>query len=155
MKCKVFNVEFDGIDKSGKDSIMRQIFSVAPNKYIAKARGLISQVAYSNLFRRGMQYDATRGYMDNTLFVLLEVDKDDWDIRCDLTNEHALNRMRSDVEGAVEWKSHSEAFRDAFEQLKQSYGDSSHFMRFNTSHQTPVSIIKAVVAHLEQLNTEE
>ena len=42
MKYRVFNVEFDGIDKSGKDSVMKQIFSYAPNKYIPKARGLLS-----------------------------------------------------------------------------------------------------------------
>lgn len=42
MKYKVFNVEFDGIDKCGKDSVMKQMFSVVPNKYIPKARGILS-----------------------------------------------------------------------------------------------------------------
>ena len=49
MKFKVFNVEFDGMDKAGKDSIMAQIFSAAPNKYISNARGLLTQVAYAKL----------------------------------------------------------------------------------------------------------
>ena len=39
---KVFNVEFDGMDKCGKDSIAKQIFAVDPNKYIINVRGIMS-----------------------------------------------------------------------------------------------------------------
>lgn len=153
MKYKVFNVEFDGIDKSGKDSIMHQIFSVAPNKYIPKARGLISQLAYTKIFNRDVEYVMTKGYLDNTLFVLLTVDKDDWDVRCDLSQEHEKNKNRTDVEGEIEWKSNSEAFEYAYQYLKAIYGDDSHFMMFNTSKMTPFMIIKEVVKRLEELNS--
>lgn len=154
MRYRVFNVEFDGIDKSGKDSIMHQIFAVAPNKYIPKARGLLSQVAYADLYKRDVEYLVTEGYIENTLFVLLEVDKEDWDVRCKLTGEHEKNKSRSDMEAAVVYESNSEAFSKAYELLynryKEEYAD--HFMRFNTSKQTPISIIKEVVARLEELN---
>jgi hypothetical protein len=152
MKYKVFNVEFDGIDKSGKDSIMKQIFSYAPNKYIPKARGLISQLAYTKIFNRDAEYDVSDGYLDNTLFVLLTVDEDDWNIRCDLSQEHEKNKNRSDVEAAIEWKSNSKAFEDAYKTLKSKYNDDRHFMKFNTSEITPVNIIKAVVQRLDELN---
>ena len=152
MKYKVFNIEFDGIDKSGKDSVMHQIFSYSPNKYIPKARGLISQLAYAKLFKRDAEYDVEKGYFDNTLFVLLTVDEDDWNVRCDLSHEHELNKARSDVEAAIKWKSSSEAFEHAYETLKKKYGDESHFMKFNTSEMTPIMIIKAVVKRLEELN---
>lgn len=152
MKYKVFNVEFDGIDKSGKDSIMHQIFSYSPNKYIPKARGLISQLAYTNIFKRDAEYLVSDGYLDNTLFVLLTVDEDDWNVRCDLSHEHELNKNRTDVEAAIEWKSNSEAFENAYEQLKNNYHDDRHFMKFNTSKMTPIMIIKEVVNRLEELN---
>lgn len=154
MKYRVFNVEFDGIDKSGKDSIMKQMFSVVPNKYIPKARGLISQIAYANLFKRDADYVVTKGYMDNTLFVLLTVDEEDWNIRCDLTGEHAKNKLRSDVEGEIIYKSNSEAFLKAYTDLIRLYGDERHFMIFNTSKMTPYQIITEVVARLEELNKE-
>lgn len=154
MKYRVFNVEFDGIDKSGKDSIMKQMFSVVPNKYIPKARGLISQIAYANLFKRDADYVVTKGYIDNTLFVLLTVDEEDWNIRCDLTGEHAKNKLRSDVEGEIIYKSNSEAFLKAYTDLIRLYGDERHFMIFNTSKMTPYQIITEVVARLEKLNKE-
>lgn len=152
MKYKVFNVEFDGIDKSGKDSIMRQIFSYAPNKYIPKARGLISQLAYTDIFGRDVKYDVSKGYLDNTLFVLLTVDEDDWNVRCDLSHEHEKNKFRNDVEKQIEWKSHSEAFERAYEKLKSEYPDKRHFMKFNTSKVTPIQIIREVVKRLDELN---
>ena len=152
MNYRVFNIEFDGIDKSGKDSVMKQVFSYAPNKYIPKARGLVSQLAYSKLFKRDAQYEVSRGYLDNTLFVLLTVDQDDWNVRCDLSHEHENNKMRSDVEAEIQWKSSSEAFEAAYEQLRAQYGDDMHFMKFNTSEVTPIKIIKAVAQRMEDLN---
>lgn len=149
---KVFNVEFDGIDKSGKDSIMHQIFAVAPNKYIPKARGLISQFAYADLYNRNIDYEVTKGYFDNTLFVLLTVDEDDWNCRCKLSGEHEKNKFRSDMEAAVEYESNSRVFEDAYDKLLNMYDDKSHFMKFNTSKTTPFQIITEVVNRLEELN---
>ena len=117
MKFKVFNVEFDGMDKAGKDSIMAQIFSAAPNKYISNARGLLSQVAYAKLYNRDWEYDFTDGYLDNTLFVYLTVDQADWKIRCDVTHEFEKNRFRSDMEGELEYTSNRDAFEYAYEVL--------------------------------------
>ena len=153
VKYRVFNVEFDGIDKSGKDSIMKQIFSYAPNKYIPKARGLLSQIAYSKLFNRDAEYLFTEGYVQNTLFVYLTVDEDDWNVRCDLSHEHELNKSRSDVESEIKYKSSTQAFDYAYELLKSKMPQySDHFMTFNTSQTTPIQIIKQVAAKLEQLN---
>lgn len=155
MKYKVFNVEFDGIDKAGKDSIMRQIFAVAPNKYIPKSRGLLSQIAYSNLYKRDAEYLVSDGYIENTLFVLLTVDEDDWNVRCKLTGEHEKNKSRSDMEAAVVYGSNSQAFLDAYDELLDKYGSryANHFMIFNTTHLTPYQIIQDVVKRLEELNS--
>lgn len=157
MKYKVFNVEFDGIDKSGKDSIMHQIFAVAPNKYIPKARGLLSQLAYADLYKRDVDYQVTEGYIENTLFVLLTVDEDDWNVRCKLTGEHEKNKSRSDMEAAVVYDTNSEVFNKAYNTLLDKYRDKyeDHFMTFNTSKQTPYQIITQVVARLEELNKDE
>lgn len=149
---KVFNVEFDGIDKSGKDTIMKQIFSAAPNLYIPKSRGLISQIAYSHIYNRDFEYKVTKGYLENTLFVLLDVEEEDWKIRCDISGEHLNNRYRSDMEGDVEFVSNTEGFNFAYDYLK-SLG--ANIIRFNTSVLTPYQIIKNVIAILDNLNKEE
>ena len=156
MKYKVFNVEFDGIDKTGKDSIMHQIFAVAPNKYVPKARGLISQVAYADLYKRDAEYLVSDGYIENTLFVLLTVNEDDWNVICKLTGEHEKNKSRSDMEAAVVYESNMEAFLKAYARLTNKYGDryGDHFMIFNTSEMTPFQIITKVVERLEELNKD-
>jgi hypothetical protein len=85
MKLDVFNVEFDGIDKCGKDTIWRTMISYHQNRYIYDARGILSQLAYAKLFNRDYEYKYTEGYFENTLVVYLTVDKDDWEIRCDIS----------------------------------------------------------------------
>lgn len=155
-KIKVFNVEFDGIDKCGKDSVQKQIHSVAPNKYTTRARGLLSQIAFAKMFSRDYDYVFTDGYIDNTLFVYLTVDEDDWKVRCDLTHEHEINKGRADVEGEIKYKPSVEAFDFAFDLVKSKAGAerAGHFMVFNTSKMTPIAVIKAVVQRLEELNEQ-
>jgi hypothetical protein len=153
-EIEVFNVEFDGIDKAGKDSIMHQIFAVAPNKYIPKSRGLLSQIAYSKLYNRDFVYKISEGYIQNTLFVLLTVDEEDWNVRCKLTGEHEKNKSRSDMEAGVVYSTNSEVFEFAYNYLLDIYGNkySDHFMKFNTTETTPYNIITQVVERLEELN---
>lgn len=152
MKFKVFNVEFDGIDKCGKDSILKQIFSLAPNKYIINSRGIISQIAFSQMFNRGYEYDCSQGYLDNTLFINFTVDEADWNVRCDITNEHAKNAARCDVERAIKYQESIECFKYAVEKLKEMGVKEDHIMEFNTTKMTPYNIIVEIVKRLEELN---
>ena len=118
----------------------------------------IAHISTGDMFREAISNKTpvgleAKGYIDNTLFVLLTVDEDDWNIRCDLSHEHENNKNRTDVEAAIEWKSNSDAFENAYETLKTMYHDDRHFMKFNTSETTPVKIIKAVVERLNELNS--
>lgn len=155
-KFKVFNIEFDGMDKSGKDSIMRQIFSCRPNMYIPKSRGIMSQIAYGKMFNRDYEYELESGYCKNTLFVYLTVNEDDWNIRCDLTNEHALNEKRKDVESKITYNKSNICFEYAYEYILKYFKENGisedHIMKFNTSEYTPVQIIKLVCERLDKMN---
>ena len=155
-KFNVFNVEFDGIDKCGKDSIAKQIFAVDPNKYIINVRGIMSQIAYSHLWSRGYEYDLSKGYLENTLFVYLTVDEDDWNVRCKISGEHEKNKSRSDVESAIKYKSSNDAFELAYEKLNASLAEKQvsdkHILKLNTSEMTPYQIILKVVDRLNELN---
>ena len=142
---KVFNIEFDGIDKCGKDTVKSQIWYFAPGMYLPRARGLISQIAYAKLYNRDVNYDIDAGYVKNTLFVLLDVDKDDWNIRCKLTNEPASDFTYDEMR---------EAFIFAIRYLKDRFNiPDERILMFNTSQMTSFNIAKEVTTRLKRLNS--
>lgn len=145
MKLKVFNIELDGIDKCGKDSVRPYIFYLEPGKYLCRARGLISQIAYAKLYKRNIDWDAI-DYVKNTLFVLLEVDKKDWEIRCKLTNEPNTGFTYDEM---------TQAFKLALYELKERFNvPENQILVFNTSMHTPYTIAGLIKTHLEYLNNQ-
>lgn len=145
MKLKVFNIELDGIDKCGKDSVRPYVFYLEPGKYLCRARGLISQIAYAKLYKRDILWDA-EDYAKSTLFVLLEVDKKDWEIRCKLTNEPNTGFTYEEM---------IQAFRLALYELKERFNvPENHILVFNTSEYTPYAIADEIKTHLEYLNNQ-
>lgn len=145
MKLKVFNIELDGIDKCGKDSIRPYVFYLEPGKYLCRARGLISQIAYAKLYKRNIEWDGAN-YAKNTLFVLLEVNKHDWEIRCKLTNEPNTG---------FTYKEMTQAFKLALYELKERFDvPENHILVFNTSEYTPYAIANEIKTHLEYLNNQ-
>lgn len=145
MKLKVFNIELDGIDKCGKDSVRPYVFYLEPGKYLCRARGLISQIAYAKLYRRDIEWDGA-DYAKNTLFVLLEVDKQDWEIRCKLTNEPNTGFTYEEM---------TQAFKLALYELKERFDvPENQILVFNTSEYTPYTIADKIKTHLEYLNDQ-
>lgn len=142
-KLRVFNIELDGIDKCGKDSIRPYVFYLEPGKYMCRSRGLISQIAYAKLYNRDFDWDAV-DYVKNTLFVLVEVDKRDWMIRCKLTNEPDTGFTYEEMQ---------KAFRDAVYELKERFCvRDSRILVINSSDYTPYLIAKKIVHQLNYLN---
>lgn len=145
MKLKVFNIELDGIDKCGKDSVRPYVFYLEPGKYLCRARGLISQIAYAKLYKRDIKWDGA-DYAKNTLFVLLEVDKQDWEIRCKLTNEQSTGFTYEEM---------TQAFKLALYELKERFNvPENQILVFNTSEYTPYTIADEIKTHLEYLNNQ-
>lgn len=143
MKIKIFNVELDGIDKCGKDSIRPYLFYLEPGKYLCRSRGIMSQIAYATLYNRDLKFDI-QDYAKNTLFVLLDINEEDWEIRCKMTNEpktFSFYTMR-------------QTFYNAFYALKKYGVPKNQLMIFNTSDNTPYSIMKQIQARLKLLNNE-
>lgn len=155
MTFNVFNVEFEGIDKCGKDTLKQEMFKVFPNVCAYKARGILSQLAYSQLYHRQWQYNISEGYIQNSLFVYLQIDKDDWLNRLQATNEIEENKQRTDVDFVSNYDIHQKAFDDAWLYLKmldvcQKYQD--HFLCCNTSQMTANDIANLVRQRLILLN---
>ena len=153
MDIKIFNVDFDGIDKCGKETIRRTIISYYPNKYIYNDRGILSQIAFAKMFKRDFVYKYTKEYFDNSLIVYLTVDKDDWEVRCDITRENIINENRRDVEGKITYEESVKAFDEAWQVLLDDPKiDNMHLLKINTSKKTPIQIAKEVVERLDILN---
>ena len=145
MKFKIFNIELDGIDKCGKDSVRPYVFYLEPGKYLCRARGLISQIAYAKLYKRKLEFDAET-YTKNTLFVLLEVNKQDWEIRCKLTNEPNTGFTYEEM---------TQAFNLALYEVKERFNvPENQILVFNTSEYTPYAIADKIKTHLEYLNNQ-
>lgn len=136
---KYYHIFVDGIDKTGKDTVCVYLDRLSGRSVIAKPRGILSQIAYSELFKRGYEYDLS--FQDNVVNVLLEVDKEDWEVRCALSNEKK-----------IDYDSHSHCFKKSFKYLQQK--SNSITLCYNTSHMTPYEIAKDILEKVNILNGE-
>lgn len=130
-------IVIEGIDKTGKDLLVKYLSKMCNYRYDVHARGQISNVVYDKLFNRGM-FNSTDGLLhDNTLYVLLEADEDDLMIRHDITNEKQINIPK-----------HIEAFRNVFNEMTLNY----YNITYNTSTTTPYLIAKWILDYVNEIN---
>lgn len=135
---KYYSICIDGIDKTGKDTLLGFIDRLSNHKYIINVRGMLSQIAYSDLYRRDFNYDLST--QQHILNVLLTADKEDWEVRCKLTREPAIN-----------YEDNCEVFEVAYKRLQDA---GLPVARFNTTVMTPYMIAKSIIDALNNLNGE-
>lgn len=124
----------EGIDKCGKDLIAQYIIKLCEGKYIVNCRGIISQIAYNNLYNRCYKYDISQER--NVLYIRLDVDKKDWELRCKLDNEPK-----------IDYYENVRVFENAYNECSELT-----MLRFNTSFNTPYSIALNILDAIEKLN---
>lgn len=137
-KMKRQFIEIDGVDRTGKDTLHKYIEQLSNYKYIITTRGILTQLAYTEKFNRGYEYDL-ECYKKNFVIVLLSAEPEDLAIRCKMTNEPDYT-IESDLK----------LFQEKSEMLEKEYG--AIVLRYNTSDTTPYNIAKDIVARLEQYN---
>lgn len=82
----------EGIDKSGKDTLVAYINELTNYEHYVTSRGPLSTLAYAKKFaRKSDDFSYLQKISDDILFVYLMVDNDDFDVRCKITNEPKLN----------------------------------------------------------------
>ena len=134
---KYYSIFIDGIDKSGKDLIAYYVIHLSNFKYIVNGRGILSQLAYAKLYNRNDVYDLTQ--QENIINVYLEVNKEDWLLRCKKTDEPA-----------IDYEKNVKAFQYAINILDKA----NNVICFNTSQETPYMIAKHIVNYVDNLNKE-
>lgn len=137
-KLKCYTIILDGIDKSGKDTIAKYIWHLDKRLNVF-VRGWPSLVVYAKKFNRNCNYELP---WKEALYVYCTVEKDDWKIRCSITNEDMTTLC---------YEKDKQLFDDAFNELhKNNYIT----MIVNTSKMTPCSIAKKIVKKIHELNGE-
>ncbi len=125
-------IEVEGIDKSGKNSLIPYVNQLSNYKYVIHDRGLLSMMVYSEKYHRNYEYEIDY----KPIIIYLTVDEDDWNIRCKLANEPKTN-YHEDVELFEKYKN----------LLKQ---EGLTILEYNTSKMTMFQIAQDVINKLER-----
>lgn len=135
MELRFFHIVFEGMDRSGKDSLRKYFWAKSKYKnYGAETRGLLSQMAYNKLYSRGIQFDLTK-QKDDAYYIYLTVDKDDWINRCKMTDEPEIN-----------YDLNRKAFDDTVQLMKNN---GYTILEYNTTHMTIHDIAEDIFSKLQ------
>ncbi len=86
---KHYCISFEGIDKAGKELVGKYVNILGNYKYVLMDRGLLSNITYARMNNRAYEYDLEA--YTNWIIIFLTVDKEDWEVRCKLAHEPAIN----------------------------------------------------------------
>lgn len=137
-----YQICIDGIDKTGKDTIVKEIDLLSNHKYIIYARGLMSNIAYCNIYG-GRDYQYNVNNYKNTLIVYLTVEKEDFVARHKACKE--LDITTEDYDFHI----------SEFEKVKNNLSEQGlNILSFNTSYCTPYMIAKSIIKYMEEINKE-
>ena len=142
---KYYQICIDGIDKSGKDTLLSLLDILGEHKYVVEmikkvfmqycedvkvptnSRGLLSNIAYSNIYNRDYEYDLSK--YGRVLTIYLTVEHNDWVARCKATKEKDMTEN--------DYYLHTKAFDDAVKLMREN---GLEVMEYNTSYTTPYEI---------------
>ena len=131
-----YRVQIDGVDKTGKDLILKYVTILSNHKYVIQARGLISQLAYSEIYKRQYEYDLNS--FSNDIYILLTAEVEDLSIRHKLVNEPKID-IKNDVQ----------IFEKVYNILKSK---NFKIFKINTSKVTPYMAAKEIIEIVEELS---
>jgi len=137
---KYYEVEIDGVDKTGKDLLTSYLALLSNHRFSINTRGIITQIAYSRKYNRNYEYNLS-SLSKNKIIILLTAEVEDLKVRCKITNEKEFS-IKEDLK----------LFDDiANELLSQGF----KVYKFNTSFETPYEIIKRVISLIDCLEILE
>lgn len=137
MNLKYYDIDIEGIDKTGKDTIALYIAQLSNYKYLAKSRGIATMIVYSNLYNRDYNYVFNN---KNKVIVFLTCNYKDWKIRCKLLNEPDIDFYK-----------HNKEFKKVINELSKT----NIIFKYNTSETTQYNIAMDVIKKLDELNDKE
>jgi len=133
---KYNSIFVDGIDKSGKNILVKYIHSLANHRYMAYDRGIFSNITYARMFNREVKYDIEQ--YKQFVFIYLVCDEKDWNIRCKMTHEPT-----------IDYGQHLDEFNKTFHDFENA---GFKIMFLNTSHITPYDAALKIIDYVNKLN---
>ena len=127
----------EGIDKTGKDTLVRYINELTNYKHCVLTRGPLSTTAYAYKYKRNDYDDSYIRTVRHSLIVFLTASIEDLNIRFKLTNEPEINKDED-----------KKLFDATAKALRQRYG--LKILNFDTSKLTPYIIAKKIKNYLEE-----
>lgn len=126
----------EGIDKTGKDTVVKYINEMTNYRHCVLTRGPLSTTAYARKFNR-TDYDESyiKSIKDDSLIILLTANIEDLDIRFKLTNEPEIDKNKD-----------TELFKKTARYLQDKYD--LNIIEINTSNVTPYRIAKSIAKSL-------
>ena len=137
-KCKVYTVSFDGLDKTGKSTLVKYLAQLSNFTLCILDRGPITNIVWNKIQNREIEYDLEM--WRNTLFVRLTADEDDWNIRCKVHHEPPMPLSYNEM---------TARYDEVFAKFKEN---GFYTLEFNTSKQTQIEIAKSIMEYLNNLN---
>jgi len=118
MEIKPVLIHIDGPDKTGKDSIRRDVVHKLEGKGLVYVRSFLSQIVYSRLYNRNidehwffMQWLAAKMRGEKFFFV---------DCSYELVKERFIKHNESDLD-IKDWKDHRRVFYDVLKLAETNY----------------------------------
>lgn len=136
MALKYYTIFLDGIDKCGKDTIANYIWRLDKRLNIL-CRGWPSLYVYNKKFKRNTEYELPP---TSIIYVHIFVEKEDWQIRCETTNEPVIN-----------YKKDLLLFDEAFNILRKN---KYKIFEYSSTDMTPYEIAKDIIIRVKKLNKE-
>lgn len=131
---KKFSLEFEGIDRSGKNIVSKYVNILGKYKYVLMDRGLMSNITYARINNRPYEYDVEQ--FRNWTIIYLVCDKEDWEVRCKIDNEPK-----------IDYDLHLAEFNKTAKILDDA---GVEILVYNTSKYTPYAIAKDIIKYMEQ-----
>lgn len=133
---KYWELEIDGTDRVGKDTLTSYIALLTNYRFSINSRGLMSQLVYNRKYKRNVIYDLTT-FNKNKIIIWLYAEEEDLKIRCDLTNEKSYSIIED-----------TNLFKTTYDFLKNN---NFKIFAYNTSKHTPYSIAKDIIKKIEEM----
>lgn len=121
----------EGVDKTGKDTLLYYLNQYTNYEHYISARGPISTMVYAEKFgRKPLNFDYLRLIKEEVMFVLLTSEEKDLSIRFKMTHEPQIDVIRD-----------AALFNKYFDKMKK-YGVKC--VTYNTSYMTPTQICMSI-----------
>lgn len=131
---KIDTIVIEGVDKTGKDTLLKYIDMIGNHRYAIYTRGNISNIVYAKAFNRNVNNYKMHPHI---FYVLLTGEKDDLDIRFKITNEPYTDIERD-----------TKLFNEVFVEISTYVNTAT----YNTSYMTPYQIAKDIVEKVNKIN---